>query len=85
MRLVSVCLHYLPSHHAVQSPASEEPIDLFSLRVQVDVVETGPCGQTRDRGHLGGMARESSFYDRCCIKRSILTIHALIYWKHTCI
>lgn len=61
--LVSVCLNHLPYHHTVHSPASEEPVDLFSLRVQVDVIETGPGGQTRDRGHLRGTATESSFYD----------------------
>lgn len=59
--LVSVCLNHLPHHHTVQSRASEEPVDLLSLRVQVDVIETGPGGQTRDRGHLRGTATESSF------------------------
>lgn len=61
MELASERLNYLPSHHAVRSPASEEPVDLFSLRVQVNVIETGPGRQTRDRGHLGGTARETVF------------------------
>lgn len=52
-------LLFLPSYSAEAS--LEEPVDLFSLRVQVDVVETRPGGQTRNGGHLGGTARESSF------------------------
>lgn len=36
-----------------QGWASEEPVDLLRLRVQVDVVETRPGGQAGDRGHLG--------------------------------
>lgn len=51
-RLVSVCPNHCPYHSKLQSPASEEPVDQLSLRVQVDVVETRPGGQTRDGGHL---------------------------------
>lgn len=47
-----VSLNNLLYHYEVQSPASEQPVDLFSLRVQVDVIETRPGGQTGDRRHL---------------------------------
>lgn len=59
----SVCFNHPPYRHVVQSSASEEPVDLFGHRVQVDVIETRPGGQTRDRGHLGETATESSFCD----------------------
>lgn len=61
MRLVSVCPNYLPHHHTVQSIASEEPVDLLSLRVQVDVIETRPGGQAGDCGHLRKTVREFRF------------------------
>lgn len=61
IRLVCVCPDYLPHHHTVQSTASEEPVNLLSLRVQVDVVETRPGGQAGNRGHLRKTVREYRF------------------------
>lgn len=48
------CLCFLTTFHpVVRLLSSEEPVDLLSLRVQVDVVEARPGGQAGDRGHLG--------------------------------
>lgn len=49
---VWTCSYHLSYHCKVQSSASEEPVNLLGLRVQIDVIETRPGGQTRDCGHL---------------------------------
>lgn len=51
--LIFLHVIYCPYHRTAQRPVLEEPIDLFSLGVQVNIIETRPGGQTRDRGHLG--------------------------------
>lgn len=50
--VVWTCYYHLSYHYKAQSSASEEPVNLLSLRVQIDVIETRPGGQTRDCGHL---------------------------------
>lgn len=49
---VWTCYYHRSYHYRVLHSASEEPIDLLSLRVQIDVIETRPGGQTRDCRHL---------------------------------
>lgn len=49
---VWTCYYHLYYRFKVQSSASEEPINLLSLRVQINVIETRSGGQTRDGGHL---------------------------------
>lgn len=58
---MALCLNYVSYHQRVRGPVfflSEESIDLFSLGVQVDVIETRPSGEARDGGHLGSTKRE---------------------------
>ena len=42
----------VPAPMIQAKPVLEESSDLLSFRVQVDVVETGPCWQPWNRGHL---------------------------------
>lgn len=41
--------------------SSEEPVDLLSLRVQVDVVETRSGGQAGDGRHLNAGIRKEQY------------------------
>lgn len=52
----------------------EEPIDLFGLRVQVNIIETRPGGKTRDCGHLGRGHREETVLMIDTVKWSITAI-----------
>lgn len=52
---ILIFVPFLPPSRA-EEVSLEEPADLLSLRVQVDVVETRAGGQTGDCGHLNKAA-----------------------------